>query len=178
MRRRFSPVSWSANPEREKMPSLPERTPSMVDRLTKERRSWLMSRIRGVNTAPERALRRALYALGVRGWRLYPKGLPGKPDLVFRTGRLVVFVDGAFWHGHPSKFSPGRLPNWWERKILLNQARDRRVDAELKRLGWRVVRIWDIALRKDASREAQRVERVLLARRALEAARAHRGRSR
>jgi DNA mismatch endonuclease (patch repair protein) len=136
-----------------------------------------MSRIRGVNTTPELALREALYALGLRGWRLYGKRLPGKPDLVFRRGHVAVFVDGAFWHGHPSKFSPGRLPKRWEKKILVNQARDRRVDAELKRLGWRVVRIWDIALRKNASEVALKVERILLARRAREDARIYRGRS-
>ena len=106
------------------------------------------------------------------------KHCPGKPDLVFRRGRVVVFVDGGFWHGHPSKFSPGRLPKWWEKKILGNQARDRRVDAELKRLGWRVVRIWDVDLRKDASKVASKVERVILARRARETAGAHKGRLR
>jgi DNA mismatch endonuclease (patch repair protein) len=139
-----------------------------------------MRRIRGVDTTPELALRKALHAAGLRGWRLYAKELPGKPDVVFRRWRVAVFVDGAFWHGHPSKFSPGRLPKWWEKKILANQARDRRADAELRRLGWRVVRIWDIEVRKNVSKAAARVDRAVLLRSSGSrgAGRAHKGRDR
>ncbi len=136
----------------------------MTDRLSKKRRSWLMSRIPGKDTTPEIALRKALHAIGIRGWRVHAKDLPGKPDLVFRLYRVAIFVDGAFWHGHPYKFSPGRLPEWWERKILANQARDRRVDGELRALGWRVLRIWDIDVRKRLLAQAVKVLHALSAR--------------
>ena len=75
----------------------------MPDRLTPDERSKLMARVRTRDTAPEVELRRALYAAGVRGWRLH-RPLPGKPDLVFARARLAVFVDGAFWHGHPDYY--------------------------------------------------------------------------
>lgn len=136
----------------------------MVDRLSKTRRSWLMRRIPGRDTTPELALRRALYALGIRGWRLHLSTLPGRPDLAFKRWRVAVFVDGAFWHGHPSKFSPGRLPPWWERKILANRARDRRADGRLRRLGWRVLRLWDVDIRKRLDTQTARVLRTLAAR--------------
>lgn len=144
---------------REKLAAAP---PGVTDRISTARRSWLMSRIGGKNTLPELTLRRALHALGVRGWRLHAKELPGRPDLVFRRCRVAVFCDGAFWHGHPSKFSPGRLPLWWERKIAGNRERDRRVDAALHQLGWVVVRVWDIDIRKDVERLARRLRALLL----------------
>lgn len=136
----------------------------MTDRLSPERRSWLMSRIAGRNTGPELLLRRALYATGVRGWRLHRKDLPGKPDIAFGRHRLAVFVDGAFWHGHSSKFSPGRLPPEWEKKIAANRERDRRAETELGALGWSILRIWDFEVRKDPLRQAERVALTLATR--------------
>jgi len=133
----------------------------MPDRLSPERRSWLMSRVRGTDTTPEIALRKALYALGIRGWRVHPKNLPGKPDVIFPRWGVVVFVDGAFWHGHPSKFSPGRLPKAWEQKIAANMSRDSRVDSELRALGWRVLRVWDFEIRKNPLEQAEKVRRAL-----------------
>ena len=129
--------------------------------MTKERRSWLMSRIRGKDTAPELTLRKVLYSLGVRGWRVHVSALPGKPDLAFGRWKVAVFVDGAFWHGHPSKFTPGRLSPEWEAKILGNQQRDRRADAQLRRMGWSVIRVWDRDLKKDAVAQAEKVVRAL-----------------
>lgn len=123
-----------------------------------------MSRIRGKDTLPELALRKALYGLGVRGWRVHVKKLPGKPDLAFGRWRVAVFVDGAFWHGHPSKFSPGRLSPDWEAKILGNQDRDRRVDAELRDMGWRVIRLWDRDVKQDAHAQAWKIRRALVRR--------------
>lgn len=123
-----------------------------------------MSRIRGVHTLPERQLRKALRRAGVVGWRSYGRGLPGTPDLTFRRWRVAIFVDGAFWHGHPSKFALGRLPTYWEEKILRNRARDRRDDAALRALGWRVLRVWDVDLRKRVERVIARIVRCLCAR--------------
>lgn len=120
-----------------------------------------MSRIGGRNTTPEIQLRRALHAIGVRGWRLHARELPGKPDIIFRKAQIAVFVDGAFWHGHPSKYAPGRLPVWWEDKIKANRKRDRAANRLLKKMGWRVVRIWDLDLRRDAKSAAMRVWQLL-----------------
>src|SRR5687767_6028947 len=82
--------------------------PAVTDFLSKETRSRVMARIRSRNTGPELALRRALHAAGVRGWRCHAKHLPGKPDLAFTRWRVAVFVDGCFWHGHPDFFTPGK----------------------------------------------------------------------
>ena len=120
-----------------------------------------MSRIRGTNTLPEISLRKALYSLGVRGWRLHSSRLPGKPDLAFGRWKVAVFVDGAFWHGHSSKFSPGRLSPSWETKIKANQERDHRVDRQLAAMGWCVVRLWDFEVGKDAVVQAERVRAAL-----------------
>lgn len=133
----------------------------MADPLSKEHRSWLMSRIHSSNTGPELALRRSLWAIGVRGWRLHSKRLPGKPDLAFGRYKLAVFVDGAFWHGHPSKFSEEKLSGYWVEKITRNRERDRAVDAALDDIGWRVLRIWDIDIRRDCIEAARRVQAAL-----------------
>src|SRR5678815_3359579 len=113
----------------------------MSDKLTREQRSKLMARVRNRNTAPELALRRALSAAGISGWRVHSR-VPGSPDVAWRRQRLAVFVDGAFWHGHPDYYR-GQSGRFWDEKIARNRARDERVNAELATLGWRVVRIWD-----------------------------------
>ncbi len=107
-----------------------------------------MARVKGRDTAPEIALRRALFAAGLRGWRCHRADLPGKPDLAFGPAKVAVFVDGAFWHGHPDKYWPGRSGAYWDAKIARNQARDKRVNGELRKQGWRVVRLWDFEVDK------------------------------
>lgn len=131
----------------------------MPDKLTPEKRSALMARVRTRNTQPEVALRRALHAAGVRGWRLH-RPLPGKPDLVFNRARLAVFVDGAFWHGHPDYYR-GQSGEFWDKKISGNRARDQRVDSELAALGWTVVRIWDFEIEKDVATCVGRIQAVM-----------------
>jgi DNA mismatch endonuclease (patch repair protein) len=123
-----------------------------------------MARVRARDTGPELLLRRALFALGVRGWRCHRANLPGKPDLAFGRSRLAVFVDGAFWHGHPSRYWQGRSGPYWDAKIARNQARDRRVDAELTAQGWSVLRLWDFEVDEDPAAAAQRVKDLLDAR--------------
>ncbi len=120
-----------------------------------------MSRVRTKDTAPEIALRSALWASGIRGWRLHPKDLPGSPDLVFRRARLSVFVDGAFWHGHPDYYH-GQSGAFWDAKIARNRERDQEVNAALRRLDWTVLRLWDFEI--DASPEdcASRVQKALV----------------
>jgi DNA mismatch endonuclease (patch repair protein) len=132
----------------------------MADSWTPEARSKLMSRVRTRDTAPEVALRRALWALGVRGWRLHAKDLPGRPDLVFRAARLAVFVDGAFWHGHPSHYK-GQSGAFWDTKIARNRERDKTVNRELAALGWKVLRLWDFEIESEAEASALRVRDAL-----------------
>lgn len=119
-----------------------------------------MSRVRNRDTGPEVALRRALWLTGVRGWRLHPKGVPGRPDLVFRRRRLAVFVDGAFWHGHPDYYW-GQSGAFWDEKIARNRARDARVSDELAADGWTVLRVWDFEVEKDPMGCAERVRAAL-----------------
>src|SRR4051812_36931263 len=82
-------------------PQIAAQHSAMPDALTTERRSALMARVRTEDTAPELAFRRALWAAGVRGWRCHPKRVTGRPDFAWLGRRVAVFVDGAFWHGHP-----------------------------------------------------------------------------
>lgn len=115
-----------------------------------------MARVRQRDTAPELALRRALWAAGLRGWRCHPKGIPGRPDLAWIGRRCAVFVDGAFWHGHPDYYW-GQSGKFWDEKIARNRARDARVDSELEAAGWAVVRVWDFEVERDPAACVERV---------------------
>jgi DNA mismatch endonuclease, patch repair protein len=123
-----------------------------------------MAAIRGKDTRPEVALRRALYAAGIRGWRKHYKGALGTPDLAWPSLRIAVFVDGAFWHGHPSRHRPGRSGPYWDAKIAKNVARDRLVDAELRARGWVTIRIWDFEIRRDLPEVVARISQALCTR--------------
>ncbi len=142
----------------------PQRVRDVTDTRTPQQRSRIMAAIKGRDTRPELALRRALYAAGIRGWRKHYKGARGTPDLAWPSLRLAVFVDGAFWHGHPSRHRPGRSGVYWDTKIARNVARDRLVDAELLARGWEVIRVWDFEVRKDLPGVVARVSDALRAR--------------
>jgi DNA mismatch endonuclease (patch repair protein) len=133
----------------------------VADNLTKEQRSRTMSRIRRRDTKPELVLRKALWARGMRGYRLDTAKLPGRPDLTWTSGRLAVFIDGAFWHGHPSAFKSGKSGAYWDAKIPGNVARDRQADAALRDMGWTVIRLWDFEVRKDLEGCISRIEQAL-----------------
>ena len=111
----------------------------------------MMASVRRQNTTPELALRRALQLAGLRGYRVHRRDIPGSPDIAWVGRRLAVFVDGAFWHGHPSAFTPGKSGAFWDRKIGSNIERDRRVDIELSDAGWTVLRFWDFEVEADVS---------------------------
>jgi DNA mismatch endonuclease (patch repair protein) len=121
-----------------------------MDRLTPERRSWLMSRIKGRNTEPEMAIRRIVFAMGFR-YRLHTGGLPGTPDLAFGKLRKVIFVHGCFWHGHIG-CRYGKIPKsrieFWKRKIRANRNRDRKVLRHLKSINWNGLVIWQCELKQ------------------------------
>jgi DNA mismatch endonuclease, patch repair protein len=108
-----------------------------------------MKAVRSTDTRPELRLRRALHAAGIRGWRCHYRGAPGKPDLAWPALQVAVFVDGAFWHGHPSRHSPGRSGEYWDRKIARNVERDRENDRALRGAGWIVMRVWDFEVARE-----------------------------
>lgn len=108
-----------------------------------------MRSVRREHTAPELEVRRYLHAQGLR-YSLHRPDLPGRPDIVLPRRRTVIFVHGCFWHGHPCRHGsvkPKRNVEFWERKILANQERDRRKAAELKAHGWRVETVWECQVR-------------------------------
>ena len=134
----------------------------MPDVFTKAKRSDVMSRIRGHgNKATELALIKLFWQHEITGWRRH-QNVFGKPDFIFRRNRLAVFVDGCFWHGCPKHCKiPAGNRAFWERKFAANKARDRRVNRELRKLGWRVVRIWEHDLTKRGEVCARRIHTAL-----------------
>ena|ERR1035438_2520733 len=117
----------------------------MTDVHTPEIRSFNMSRIRSKNTRPEMLVRRALFSTGYR-YRLHDKSLPGRPDIVLKKHKTVIFVHGCFWHGHRGckKFViPKTRTQWWIDKINRNIANDVKVCKALKEKGLRIVVIWE-----------------------------------
>ncbi|ROT95924.1 very short patch repair endonuclease [Histidinibacterium lentulum] len=122
----------------------------MTDIVDQQTRSRMMSGIRGKNTKPELALRRALHAHGFR-FRLHSGKVHGRPDLVLPKHRAVVFVHGCFWHRHEGcryTTTPATRPEFWQAKFDANVARDSAVRTKLFEDGWRVATVWECALRK------------------------------
>lgn len=131
----------------------------MVDTLTKQQRSERMSRIGGKDTGPEMVVRRLVHGMGYR-YRLHDRSLPGCPDLVFRSGRKVIFVHGCFWHRHDdSACKLARLPKsrseFWGPKLEANARRDHKNQEELRALGWDVLVIWECKLKNRAFLKSQ-----------------------
>ena len=133
----------------------------MPDTYGPEVRRRVMRSVKSSNTKPELLLRRKLWAIGMRGWRVNRTDLPGKPDIVFGPARVAVFVDGAFWHGHPTKYWPGRCGPYWDKKIQRNMRRDREVDQKLLSDGWIVLRAWDFEIERDLKSVAEHVRRLV-----------------
>ncbi|HUB66233.1 MAG TPA: very short patch repair endonuclease [Candidatus Methylacidiphilales bacterium] len=127
----------------------------MVDSWTTAKRSEVMALVRNKgNKSTELRLIALLRYAGIKGWRRHPK-LPGKPDFVFPELRTVVFVDGDFWHGNPATYRPPKSNiAFWERKIRYNRENDKRVNANLKKRNWIVVRLWESELNKKPDKVA------------------------
>jgi DNA mismatch endonuclease (patch repair protein) len=136
-----------------------------MDNVEASVRSRTMSAIRGMSTQPELKVRRGLHRRGFR-FRLHCTDLPGRPDLTLPKWGAVVFVNGCFWHGHGcARFRlPSSRIDYWGPKILRNRQRDKRNAARLRRLGWRVLRVWECELRKDAELAIARLAVQLRAR--------------
>ena len=131
------------------MEMLLRRNGKMADRLTPNRRSWNMSRIRGANTAPEIAVRRLLHSLGYR-YRLHLGTLPGKPDIAFPARRKAVMVHGCFWHRHINcryAYTPKSRTSFWLDKFHRNVMRDEVAQHELHEMGWGVLVVWECEIR-------------------------------
>ena len=120
----------------------------MTDVVSPKTRSQMMSGIQGKNTKPELMIRKALHQKGFR-YRLHDKSLPGKPDLVFPKYKAVIQINGCFWHRHDCHLFkwPSTRPKFWKNKISSNRERDAKNKVELKKQGWRVLTIWECALK-------------------------------
>lgn len=118
---------------------------------TTPQRSRIMSKIRGKNTKPEMAFRKALYAAGYR-YRVDYKKLIGKPDIALKKYKTVIFIDGEFWHGYNWKERKPKIKTnreFWIAKIERNMQRDQEVNQELERLGYTIFRFWEREIKKD-----------------------------
>jgi DNA mismatch endonuclease (patch repair protein) len=132
----------------------------MADIMSKEKRSALMSRIRGKNTKPEVALRSALHRMGLR-FRIH-YDLPGRPDIVFVKAKVAIFVDGCFWHGcRWHGVMPKGNRQFWAEKIGANKARDRRSSRKLRQQSWRVIRIWEHSITANPTAVAKGVSEIV-----------------
>lgn len=120
----------------------------MTDVVDSKTRSRMMSGIRGKNTRPELVIRKALFAKGLR-YRLHVKDLPGKPDLVFPKYKAVIFIHGCFWHHHDCHLFkwPSTRPEFWKKKIDRNVEVDRCNYAALKARKWRILTVWECAIK-------------------------------
>lgn len=119
-----------------------------------------MQRVRTVGTNIELTVRAALHVRGYR-YRKNVRTLPGRPDLVFTKERVVVFIDGDFWHGYRFPVWRDGLSEFWQRKIEGNRRRDARNFRRLRRAGWTVVRVWQHEVMRDVTRAIERIVRHL-----------------
>ena len=131
----------------------------MTDVVSKATRSRMMSGIRGKNTKPELIIRSGVFSRGLR-FRLHVRNMPGRPDLVFPRYKAVVFVHGCFWHGHDCRFfrAPGTNAKFWRVKVRSNRKRDVGQVANLLSGGWRVMTVWECALR---GKKIEATERII-----------------
>ena len=135
----------------------------MVDVVDASTRSRMMSGIKGKDTRQEVEIRKRLFALGFR-YRLHEKKLPGKPDMVFPRYKAVIFIHGCFWHVHDCHLFkwPTSRKAFWKKKLQGNRARDIENIEELKKLGWRILVIWECAYRKKGKTREIEIDRIVI----------------
>ena len=119
-----------------------------------------MSRVKGRDTSLERLVRSELHKRGLR-FRKHTGKLPGKPDIVFVKAKLVIFLDGDFWHGYRFPQWEHTLSKFWRKKIGETRKRDQRNFSKLRRMGWQVVRIWEHSIEKDLDGVVKKIFTVL-----------------
>ena len=133
------------------------------DQFSVSKRSWIMSRIKSTNTKAELMLRRELWKKGLR-YRVNYRRVVGKPDIFFRKARVVVFVDGAFWHGKKlSEDKLSRMSTYWQDKIRKNRVRDESINSQLEQQGYTVMRFDDQTVLREAPTLATEIERIVRA---------------
>ena len=121
-----------------------------MDKVSKEKRSEIMSKVKSANSKAEMRVRSRLHLKGYR-FKLHDKGLAGKPDIVLPKHETVIFVHGCFWHRHNCKqaTTPASNADYWNAKFARNVARFKEVKRELKRAGWRILTIWECQAKTD-----------------------------
>lgn len=129
------------------------------DIMSPEKRSALMARIHGKDTGPEMIVRRLLHSLGYR-FRVHSRDLPGRPDIVFRSRRVAIFVHGCFWHRHDCglAYMPKTRQQFWREKFDRNVKRDQEVEQKLKAAGWHVIIVWECELEQLSALSARLVK--------------------
>jgi len=123
----------------------------MADSLNSEKRSWNMSRIKSKNTKIELVVRKYLFAKGYR-YRLNDRTLPGKPDIVMRKYKTVIFIHGCFWHRHSGckeATVPKTRTDFWEKKFQANIRNDQKNEKLLRDMGWNVIVVWECQIEND-----------------------------
>ena len=135
-----------------------------MDKITKEQRSYIMSKIKGKGTKPEIILTKALWQLGHR-YRKNNKKVYGRPDLTFKQQRIAIFIDSEFFHGKNWETSkkPQTNAEFWEKKILRNIERDKEVNEFLQQSGWLVFRFWSTEIHKNLPEVIYKIETALAA---------------
>lgn len=133
----------------------------MVDIHTKQQRSYNMSCVKSRNTKLEVSFRKALFARGLKGYRVTAK-LPGKPDIVFTRYKIAIFIDGCFWHKCAKCFSlPSSNRGFWESKINANVVRDKKNNRKLKNMGYCVIRFWEHDIKSNIDKCVDKVEKKI-----------------
>lgn len=133
----------------------------MTDIFDKQTRSKIMSTVRGKDTKLEIEIRKRLFAQDFR-YRLHVDGLPGKPDIVFPKYATAIFIHGCFWHFHgcPRSTIPEQRREWWEKKLRDNRIRDEKNIAALHNAGWRILIVWECAVRRPGIDRAKALDNV------------------
>ncbi len=134
----------------------------MTDVFSQEKRSWIMSRVKGRDTRPEILVRSFIFRMGFR-FCLHRRDLPGTPDIVLPRHGKVIFVHGCFWHGHkrcPRSKRPTTNENFWNKKLDGNIKRDKRYRRELRQTGWKVLIVWECET-KNPEKLLRKLERFL-----------------
>ena len=134
----------------------------MTDVFSQEKRSWIMSRVKGRDTKPEILVRAFIFRMGFR-FRLHRRDLPGTPDIVLPRHGKMIFVHGCFWHEHkrcPRSKRPTTNENFWNKKLDGNIKRDKRYRRELRQMGWKVLIVWECET-KNPEKLLRKLERFL-----------------
>ena len=128
----------------------------MPDKITKEQRSYIMSRIRGTRTKPELIVKDSIDG---RKLRYQPKGIPERPDFANKKRMIAVFIDGCFWHKCPRCYKPPKSnKKYWKAKIERNTNRDKAVNRKMRDEGWTVLRFWECQVKENTSQVAKRIK--------------------